>query len=127
MEWVLVTVCGREHRIAKPVADTLGLNNDDETDDEAILDRIIELNFQLIDARNDVIASLVKSKEAGMANDHDEYQAALAEHTACKKAYYAARNAMFKAEDRMKEALRKVSAPHHAAFTVDEHGNRLQE
>ncbi len=62
-----------------------------------------------------------------MANDHDEYQAAEAEYAACQKAYYVARNAMFKAEDRRNAALRKVSAPYVQAVTVDRRGNVLHD
>lgn len=61
-----------------------------------------------------------------MADDHAEYQAALADYDRCKSAYHAARNAMFKAEDRMKAALRKVSAPYFT-HTVDERGTPLQD
>lgn len=53
MEWVSVTICGVAHRVAKPVADAIGIHDGFSSDDESWLDRIIGANNQYIQARSD--------------------------------------------------------------------------
>lgn len=53
MEWVSVTICGVPHRVAKAVADAIGLPDGFSSDDESWLDRIIDANRQYIQARSD--------------------------------------------------------------------------
>ena len=47
-EWIHVTVCGKRIRVVRPVAELLGLQEGETSDDSGLLDRITEADHRYI-------------------------------------------------------------------------------
>jgi hypothetical protein len=63
LEFISVKIGGHSHRIAQPVAEELGIEDGAMIPDgDEILDRVIELNRQLMNAQSDKIRSLASIK-----------------------------------------------------------------
>lgn len=60
MEWVNVTICSHPCRIAKPVADALGVVDGLDTTDDTLLRRVVDLNWQYLAAQQDRIRELAR-------------------------------------------------------------------
>ena len=64
MDFVTVEIGNNSHRVARPVADELGIADGAVfLDGDPLLDRIIELNRQLINSRLDRLRELSEPKQ----------------------------------------------------------------